>query len=107
MAIKQRVRTRPRYSATPLFILQLSYPEIALTEDVITGHVSYSHSLSYPPHRVVRVIPRPGPDILAGHVNFKLSVTDTSSGVTERTSFVPFALTKCELRHQTVSSAIE
>lgn len=66
---------------------KLSYSQIALTEDIITGNVSYSHSLSYPPHKLVRVLPGTGNVA----VRFLLSVMDYASSVIGRTSFVPFA----------------
>ena len=76
-----------------LFLPQLSYSEIALAE-ACAEDFPVSHSLSYPVHWKVEVVP--GRHHVATAVNFMLSMIEPDSGYSKETSFIPFAPLKCE-----------
>ena len=71
----------------------MSYTEVALTED--TDDYSYSHRLSYPPHRIVNILPMR--DRTSSAVQFELVIKDPGLKCIKNLHFIPYAPWKCKL----------
>lgn len=77
--------------------LQLTYNQIALTEES-NKYFTYSHDLTYPPYKPVRVLPRDHQHTyLSFPVLFKARVQDADSHQEiADVDFIPFAPLKCK-----------